>query len=220
MVRQTSIGFKSKGLDLEGVISIPDGLPPLFMGTVVCHPHPLFGGSMDNVVVTAICQALNQRGIVSLRFNFRGVGDSEGSFSNGKEEQEDLKAALDVLKNWPGIDKSRLAIAGYSFGASVMLSGLPKYKDARALAFVSPPISAVKGSAAHKDKRPKLFLAGDRDKIAPPSQLEEALQEVSPPMEYHTLPGADHSLRGHESEVAEMVAEFLAAATLHKKTKG
>ena len=209
-MRQSSIAFRSNALTLEGVLSVPGELSPPFPGVLVCHPHPLFGGNMDNPVIVAICRALDQKGMASLRFNFRGVGDSEGSFSNGPQEREDLKASLHVFKRWPGINGGRLGIAGYSFGASVILGGLVKYKAARALALVSSPISAVQRSAIAKDKRHKLFLVGDKDHIVSPSRLEEALKDVKEPVEYYVLPGADHSLRGQESAVASHVADFFA----------
>ena len=146
----------------------------------------------------------------TLRFNFRGVGRSEGAFTNGSEEKEDIRAAINVLKNWPGINRKRLGLVGYSFGASVILGGLPKLKDVSTIAFVAPPVSAIKGSSIIQDKRHKLILAGEKDKIAPPEQLKKALADFSTiPLEFLSLPKADHSLTGHQEKAAGLVVDFI-----------
>ena len=209
-MRQTAIAFKSGKLTLEGVLTIPQELSGPFGALVVCHPLPSLGGDMDVPVVTAVCRAADRQGLATLRFNFRGVGDSEGEFDSGVGEQEDVRAALDVLRRWPGLDGRRLALAGYSFGASVVLKGLKGYKHARSLVFIAPPVAAVADSAIEKDRRPKLFLSGQRDRISPPVELQRALDRVRAPVQFAEVTGADHSLRSHESEVAERVVGFVA----------
>ena len=159
-MHKTAISFTSQGHSLDGVLSLPEELPKPYPALLVCHPHPALGGNMDNGVVTAICRAAEGRGLATLRFNFRGVGKSGGAFSNGPEEQRDLAAALDVLRRWPAIDRKRVALAGYSFGASVILSGLRHCKAARCFVLISPPISSVRKSPIVNDRRPKLFLVG------------------------------------------------------------
>jgi alpha/beta superfamily hydrolase len=208
-MRPTAIGFASKKLTLEGVLTIPQGVSGPFPGLLVCHPHPVLGGNMDHPVVTAICRVADEQGIATLRFNFRGVGDSEGLFSNGSGEKEDAKAALNVLKRWPGLDSKRLAVVGYSFGASVLLDGLTQYKSARSLVLIAPPISAVEKSRIHKDKRPKLFLVGQNDRISPSVELQRVLDEVRAPVQFAEIPNADHSMRSHEQMLAERVGTFV-----------
>ena len=118
MMRQTAIGFYVKKLELEGVIASPsDGGAEAGAGVVVCHSHPMLGGDMDDAVVSAICRASVREGLVALRFNFRGVGNSQGEFSNGDQEHNDVKAALKLMKAWPGVDGRRVAVAGYSAGS-------------------------------------------------------------------------------------------------------
>ena len=213
---ESRVGFRSKGLDLEGVMATPEEVAPPYPGAVVCHPHPLLGGDMDNAVVTALCRWLGRAGFVTLRFNFRGVGESNGVFSNGQEEQEDVRAALDVVRKWPGVGKEGLAVLGYSFGASVVSKGLAKLKGAGAFVLVAPPVSAVKGASLRHDRRPKLLLAGERDKIAPPDQLEEALGDGVQLVEFLVIPRADHGFIGHEAEVAERAAEFVQKSLRHR----
>ena len=209
-MRQTAIGFKSKGLTLEGILTIPQGVPGPFPALLVCHPHPVLAGNMENPVVTTICHAAGRQGIAALRINFRGVGESEGEFCNGKGEEEDLRAALKVLKVWPDLDRKNMALVGYSFGASVVLGGLKHYGSARSLVLIAPPVSSVQDSRIRRDGRPKLFVVGQQDRIAPSVDLQRVLDEIRPPVEFAEIPGADHTLRTHEEAVAERVIAFVA----------
>ena len=211
-MRQTAVSFKSKGLTLEGVLSLPQGRTGPFPAAVLCHPHPLFGGTMDNAVITTVAGALDGAGIATLRFNFRGVPPSEGKSDDGKGEQQDIRAALDILKRWPGIDGKRLALVGYSFAAQVILRGLERYGAARALALISPPLSAFDDSPIARSSTAKLFLIGSGDRLIGPKRLRERAAALPPPTEFREIPEADHSWRGHEPEAAQHVAEFMAAA--------
>ena len=208
-MRQTAIQFTSDKLTLEGVLSVPDGLSGPLPAMVVCHPHPLLGGDMENPVVMAICRRANEGGIATLRFNFRGAGGSEGEFSKGAEERRDVAAALDVLRRWRGIDRRRLALAGYSFGASMVLRGLKLYRAAGSLVLVAPPLSSLRGSPVFKDGRPKLFVVGRKDKLVSSAELQRELDGIRGEVRFSEIEGADHSFGGHEGGVAERVAEFL-----------
>ena len=208
---QSAIDFRtSKRLSLMGVVTMPEGGGGPFPAIVVCHPHPMLGGDMDHPVVTAICRTASRDGIASLRFNFRGVGDSQGVFGEGGAEQDDLVAAFKLMKAFPGIDGHRLALVGYSFGASVVLKSLGRCKSARALAVIAPPISAAKSTGVRKSKRAKLFVAGANDKVVPSVQLQRALDEIRPPLQFVELADADHTLIGKEQAAADEVSEFLA----------
>ena len=114
-----SITFSSGTPTLEGVLHLPDDTPAA--AAVICHPGAQYGGDMHNHVVMALCEALNERGYIALRFNMQGVGASEGTSGSGPEEQRDLEAALRILERLPGVDGKRLALVGYSFGAGVVL---------------------------------------------------------------------------------------------------
>ena len=194
------------------MLSIPQEFAGPFPALLVCHPLPTLGGDMESPVVTAICRRADLRALATLRFNFRGVGDSEGEYGGGDEEQKDVRAALDVLRRWPGLDKKRLAIAGYSFGASVIAKGFRRYGRARCFAFISPPVAPVERSALAGDSRPKLFVAGQHDRISAPVELQRVLDGFEGPVQFAEIADADHSLRGREIEVAERVVEFVAAA--------
>ena len=153
-MRQTAVGFESKKAALEGILTVPEGSSEPYPVLVVCHAHPTLGGNMNNPIISAICTNADKAGMASLRFNFRGVEGSQGDFTNGDAEKDDLKAALEVARHWPGLDKNRIALVGYSFGAAVILRGLRKYKHAASLTLIAPPISAVRESRIRKDKGP------------------------------------------------------------------
>lgn len=209
-MRQTAIGFESKKTALEGILTVPEELPQPYPVLVVCHSHPTLGGNMNNPIISAICSNAGRLGIATFRFNFRGVEGSEGTFTNGDREQDDLKAALDLVRRWPGIDKKRIALAGHSFGAGVILNGLGKYKHAASLTLIAPPISTVQNSRIRKDKRPKLFLVGQNDGIVNSAELQRALDDVREPVQFREIPDTDHSLRGHEQEIADRTVQFVA----------
>ncbi|MDD5288422.1 MAG: CocE/NonD family hydrolase, partial [Dehalococcoidales bacterium] len=143
------VTFPCGGVQLEGVLHLPEGTGR-FPAVVICHPHPLYGGDMDNNVVVAICSALVKSAIVCLRFNFRGAGDSGGSFGGGVGEQDDVKAALDFLANSPQIDSMRIGLAGYSFGGSVVLPVALMDSRVKQLALISPALKEA-GWAQLKD---------------------------------------------------------------------
>ena len=210
MIRQTAIQFKSGKLELEGVISTPADLPQPAPALVMCHPHPTLGGNMDNPVVTAVCRAAAELGIAALRFNFRGVENSQGAFTNGDREPDDVRTALNLMRHWPGIDRNRIALAGHSFGAGVILRGLRRCRPAKSLALIAPPISALEQSPINRDKRPKLFIVGSRDRITQSLALQRALDHTRPPVQFQEIPNADHSLRTRERPAADLIAQFVA----------
>ena len=208
-MRLTAIGFESKKLKLEGILTTPDGLPEPYPAILLCHSHPMLSGNMDSPVLTAISNEASAQGIATLRFNFRSVGESEGTFSNGKGEQDDARAAFSVLRKWPTLDSKRLAVAGYSFGAGVVLGGLKHYGRATSLVLIAPPISAVRESRIVNDKRPKLFIVGQNDRVSSSVDLQRVLDKVRQPVQFSEIADADHSLGGKETDVAIRVTQFI-----------
>lgn len=190
-------------------MTIPQEMPTPYPALVICHAHPLLSGNMNNPIITAVSQAAEKQGIATMRFNFRGVEGSEGEFSNGDKERQDVKSALNLMKHWPGIDSKRIALVGYSFGAGVILNGLRHYKKASSLVLISPPITALQKSRIRNDKRPKLILVGQNDKVTSSVEIQRELDNMSEPVRFREIANTDHSLRGHEQEVAEAVAEFV-----------
>ena len=111
-MRQSAVSFKVQGLSFEGVVAQQEEHNGSMPGVVICHPHPLYGGNMDNNVVLSLSFALAQEGFVTLRFNFRGVGNSEGEHTKGELEKQEALGALELLKAWPGVDSRRIGLAG------------------------------------------------------------------------------------------------------------
>ncbi len=209
-MRQSAIGFYSKKLELEGIIGAPQdpgakGIPAV----VACHSHPMLGGNMNDPVVTAVCQSAVREGMAALRFNFRGVGDSEGEFTSGKEEHNDIKSALNVMRNWPAVHGGRVALVGYSTGATIILDGLRHLKRASAIVLIAPTLGALRNRRFNRDKRPRLVVAGSDDRVAPSLEIQRILDECRGPVQFHEVVGADHSMRGFHAETAEVSADFL-----------
>jgi alpha/beta superfamily hydrolase len=167
---------------------------------------------MASPVMQTLCRALDGEGIATLRFNFRGVGGSGGSFDQGRGEQEDLKEAINTLKKWPGVKGNRIGIAGVSFGAVVALDVLAKARGVGALAAVAPTVSAVQRSKLDRFKGAKLLVVGEMDRLVPPEELRSVVTLLSSSVEYSVFPGADHTWSGHEDQMAAQVAGFLAEA--------
>ena len=192
-------------ISLEAVWHFPDDNAPL-PAVVVCHPHPLYGGNMSSNVVFGICQALAERSIAALRFNFRGVGKSGGEFGEGIAEQEDVKAALDFALSTEGIDKERIGLAGYSFGGGVALPVAIKDERVKMLALVSPALSEGGWLELERYARPKFVIVGENDLVIPQEQFSKLIGDR--PEHCQVVAGADHFWGGYEELVAEKVSAF------------
>ncbi|MCH8349282.1 MAG: dienelactone hydrolase family protein, partial [Chloroflexi bacterium] len=174
-LRQSAVAFNVEGLRFEGVVAQPEEHNGSMPGVVICHPHPLYGGNMDNNVVLSLSFALAKEGFVTLRFNFRGVGNSEGEHTKGELEKQEVLGALKLLKAWPGVDSRRIGLAGYSFGTSVILGHSELYGETDAIALVSPPFRAIEGTPLKESKVPVLIVTGDRDRLVDSTQLDTEL---------------------------------------------
>ena len=167
---------------------------------------------MDNNVVCRLSEALTQASLVSFRFNFRGVGGSQGEFSHGIGEQADVEAALSFVSLAIGVDSERIGLAGYSAGAGFALPVGVQDARIKALAAVSPPLSMFDFECLRDCFKPKLLISGSRDDFTRPEQFLEFCQSLSGPTECETIEGADHFWRGYESHLAAKVTAFLVKA--------
>ena len=206
-MKRVPVTFPCGDISLEGIWHLPEA-SSLLPAVIVCHPHPLYGGNMSNNVVFAICQVLAERSIAALRFNFRGVGKSEGTFGEGIAEQEDVKAALALVSTTADIDPKRIGLAGYSFGAGVALPVALQDERVNLLALVSPAISDSGWEQLKGYNKPKLLISGNHDFVIPLSQFEQHTKEIPEPKQCHIIYGADHFWQGYEEEVAQKVARF------------
>jgi alpha/beta superfamily hydrolase len=206
-MKQIRVSFPSGKLILEGILAIPEGAKP-FPAVIVCHPHPLHGGSMDNNVVYSLCETLTQTSLASFKFNFRGVGGSQGEFGRGIGEQEDVAAAISFISTVNEVNSERIGLAGYSAGAGFALP--VGFQDNRitALAAVSPPFSMFDFYFLKSCLKPKLLISGSRDNFIPTDQFLEFCQNLLEPKECETIEGADHFWWGYESRLAAKVTAF------------
>jgi alpha/beta superfamily hydrolase len=208
---QDHVRFSASGIVLEGIFERPKGETP-FPAVAVCHPHPLYGGDMYNNVVSVICQALAQESIATLRFNFRGVGRSEGSHEEGVGEQDDVRAALDFLEARDDVDKRRMGLAGYSFGTRVVMPVALREQKVRAVALVSPFLDNADWERLKTYAVPKLFICGGEDIFISPHKVKRLAGEAAPPSECEVIFGADHFWCGFEGKIARKVSAFFKAA--------
>jgi len=206
---ESRVSFPHEDLTLEGVVALPEGTGP-FPAVVVCHPHPLYGGNMDNNVVVPVCEALVEAAVASLRFNFRGVGASQGRFAQGIGEQEDVKAALTFLSSAEHIDPGSIGLCGYSFGASVVMPVAGGDPRVQAMALVSPLITLY--TSLKWFTKPKLLICGSNDEVVTLAELQRFVDELPEPKDSEIIFGADHSWFGSEHKLAPKVASFFAAA--------
>jgi len=196
------IFFDSGGLNIEGLL---ENLPGE-RAVVVAHPHSLYGGTMHNNVVKAVAHAYQEEDYSTLRFNFRGVENSEGEFGNGQGEQEDVKGALRHLES---LGKSRIDLAGYSFGAWVNALGLDKFEEAQRLIMVSPPVSFIDFGFLQYSPKIQLVICGTRDEIAEYKQVEKMLPKWNDEAVFRVVQGADHFYSGYEEELIDIIGTFL-----------
>ena len=177
---------------------------------VVCHPHPLHGGTLTNKVVHMVAKAFAELGVETLRFNFRGVGGSSGVFDHGTGEIGDLQAAVDWLRaRHPA---APLWLAGFSFGAFVALSAQAQTKAARLL-LVAPPVAMFDFPVESGVTIPWLVIQGSADEIVDPAQVSEWVQKQVNAPEYHCLENAGHFFHGHLIDLRQQIC---AAWTDHK----
>lgn len=210
-MRIQGIKFDCTGFLLDGKLSIPEGTGP-FATIIVCHPHPLYGGNMDNNVVIAIADSLSKAGILSLRFNFRGVGNSEGSYGHGIGEQEDVKAALELLIATPEVKPDSIGLIGYSAGASFALPVGVQDERIMVLGAISPTINMTDLSYLENCLKPKLFISGSLDNFTPADVFLSFCQKLTEPKKYQIIEGADHFWSGFEAKLAAHVTRFFASA--------
>ena len=161
---------------------------------------------MHNAVVKAIVRAYHNSGYSTLRFNFRGVEQSEGDYDNGIGEQEDVRSALKVLADL-GIES--IDLAGYSFGASVNAAGLKRFDQVDRLIMVSPPVELSNFDGLIADPRVRLVITGDKDEIAPTRAIEEKMPIWNPRATLRNIEGADHFFGGKNEEIMTIIEDFL-----------
>ena len=194
---------------LEALIETPAGLetPPAAFG-VICHPHPLHGGTLDNKVVWTLARAFQELGAPTIRFNFRGVGASAGSHDAGPGEIDDTLAAIAYgRERWP---RAALWLAGFSFGGVVAIRAAVSAHPSR-LVTVAPGITRLDVGDAPPPACPWLIVQGDADDVVPAQAVIAWARTLSPAPQLTVLPGAGHFFHGRINELRDIVLEFMRA---------
>jgi alpha/beta superfamily hydrolase len=195
---------------LEGILERPNSLEENLPAAVVCHSHPLYGGNMQEAVSRTVATGLAERGMVSLRFNFRGVGRSGGTFGDAVDELDDVRAALDFLEHLDGIDMCRVMLAGFSFGCWVGLQAGSRDPRPSRLVGISPPVNGHDMSFLSKAERPILLIAGGQDDLYCSEQtFKEFIELIPEPKRAVILPESDHFHNGREYQLVSEINQFL-----------
>lgn len=202
------VNFLSDEFNLEGVFYTPKAAG-MYPAAIVVHPHPQFGGSMDNNVVDAVCEEL-ENSIIALKFNCRGVGRSEGNSSGEKEMGRDVTAAINFLKTTElaQVDQKRIAFIGYSWGTYIGLPVTYKNPDIKLLVGISSPVGLWNFNYLKEADKPKLLTVGLHDSFAPIEKVKDLFNKLPDPKELFSL-NTDHFWVGHEKALATKVSEFL-----------
>ena len=197
--------FSGPAGDLEGLLDFPDCEPAAV--AVVCHPNPVQGGTMQNKVAYILARAFNDMGAVSLRFNFRGVGRSQGVFDNGDGETGDVLAAIDWLAaRHPGLP---LWLGGFSFGAYVALRAQSQ-RPVERLVTVAPAVTRFASAPITPPACPWLLVQGDADDVVPPAETLAWAAGLARPPQLAVLAGAGHFFHGRLNELRETVTRAFA----------
>ena len=197
------IKFLSENYEIEGLFNKRDKNK----GVVITHPHPLYGGDMYNLVVETIVHVYNIKGYSTLKFNFRGVGKSQGQYDNGMGEQKDVLAALSFLAD---IGVEKIALAGYSFGAWVNAHAVIQedvFVDN--MMMFSPPVGFMDFNAINAMNLLKFVITGSRDDIAPVDAVKKMLPIWNPDARFEIIDGADHFYGGYLEQLESLLSSCI-----------
>ena len=197
------IKFLSENYEIEGLFNKRDKNK----GVVITHPHPLYGGDMYNLVVETIVHVYNIKGYSTLKFNFRGVGKSQGQYDNGVGEQKDVLAALSFLAD---IGVEKIALAGYSFGAWVNAHAVIQEDIfVENMMMVSPPVGFMDFNAINAMNVLKFVITGSRDDIAPVDAVKKMLPIWNPDARFEIIDGADHFYGGYLEQLESLLSSCI-----------
>jgi uncharacterized protein len=204
---------------LQAVLEIPDAGTSAEVRdfAVICHPHPLHGGTMDNKVVTTLARSFHERGLTTLRFNYRGVGLSGGSYDEGDGEIDDALAVVaEGLRRWPA---ARFWLAGFSFGGRVALRAAARRAPGNpaGLVTVAPALTRFASGPADvpMPECPWLVVLGDADELIPADETVALVSALVPAPTLDLLPGVGHFFHGELNSLREHVQRWFDRAAPH-----
>jgi Predicted hydrolase of the alpha/beta superfamily len=204
------ISFHSKGQPayiLEGIINAPQKVnkAPII---ILCHPQPA-SSDMHDPLITTLAHTIAEAGMVALRFNFRGVGRSQGQSTDGRMEPLDLAGALDTALAQPGINPAKVCVIGHGFGAYTTLLYAPYDTRIRTVVAISVPLFRALHGFPRQFERPKLFVTGEFDEICPLFKLEPFVEQLSGPKGIKVITGARYLMRGYEEQAVQAIMKFI-----------
>ena len=189
---------------IEALIETPRPAPPRSFG-VICHPHPLFGGTLQNKVVHTLARSFQELGAPTIRFNFRGVGASSGSFADGMGETEDALAVIaEGRRRWPG---AQVWLGGFSFGGAVAFRAAAR-AGAQLLVTVAPAVRLIEVGGIKPPDCPWLIVQGATDELVDPAAVLQWAGQLVPAPTVKMLPGVGHFFHGRLRELAALVVDF------------
>jgi alpha/beta superfamily hydrolase len=206
------ITFPSRGqpsFQLEGIVHGPATSPEKAPVIILCHPQPASSDMSDPLLLT-VAQKLAEAGMIAVRFNFRGVGKSEGQQTDGRMEPLDVAGAIDCGLAQPGADPSKVCLIGHAFGAYMALTYAPFDPRVRTVVAISLPLYRAASSGFPRPfERPKLFVTGEFDEICPLYKLEPFVEQQKGARGIKVITGARHLMRGYEEAGASTILKYI-----------
>ncbi len=209
-MKEEKVFIQSGSLRLEGLINFDETIS-FKGGAVFFHPHPQYGGDMYNSVIDTAVKVAAREGFSTLRFNFRGVGKSEGSYSEGIGEREDVESAIEYLANKLKNHDAHLILVGYSFGSWMCLHNFVSDVRVKGMVAIAPPLELYDFKILEGCKKKKLFIAGSNDLWCPNHLLEEWFSRLDEPKSLKIIEGADHFFFFHSNLLIEPLKEFFSS---------
>jgi alpha/beta superfamily hydrolase len=207
---ERSVTFPSKGQPsflLEGILHHP-GQARQAPVAVLCHPQPA-SSDMQDVLTLLLARKLAEQGLIALRFNFRGVGHSQGQQTDGRLEPLDLAGAVDYALAQPGANQAKLCVIGHAFGAYIALQYAPYDPRIRTVVAISLPMFRAMAGFPRQFERPKLFVTGEFDEVCPLYKLEPFVEQQKGPKGIKVITGARHLMRGYEEPAIQTIVKYL-----------
>jgi alpha/beta superfamily hydrolase len=211
-VRERPVTFVTRGqpaLRLEGVLHQPQQPNGhLCPAAVLCHPQPVSSDYRDPLT-WLLARELAASGIEVLRFNFRGVGNSEGQQTDGRLEPLDVAGAIEFILSQPGVNRQKLCLVGHGFGALIALSYGPYDPRIGTIVAISLPMFRVTAGLGAKFDRPKLFITGEFDEVCPRHKLQPYVEQLPGPKGLKVVTGARHLMRGYEDVAVPAIVTYI-----------
>lgn len=191
---------------LEALLDVPVGSVDPTAVAVICHPHPVYGGTMTNKVVYTLAKAFNDVGVPAVRFNYRGVGASAGAYDEGNGETQDTLAVLDwAAQQWP---RAQLCLGGFSFGGAIAIRASVA-RDVARLVTVAPAIRRISVDSSALPECPWLIVQGDRDELVDAADIQRWAEALPAPPRLTVLTGVEHFFHGRLHDLRQVVVSWL-----------